>query len=337
MRYTSLGFFGLAMFACTADDLAENKTVTTPTAPAYLATMTHMEGDWDFDGPDGTAKFDLTVKKLEKGMAMFREAGGVMTVESEIPFATKALELNSDIFDVLMDEGFGVGTHCDIATTTVLSEDLITEEFARRKAPMDALIGAENNLNCSGGGGRSDWIVGANNAGFKFLNGLVGFHYLAMDESERPEGWTDDYILNQGHSHDPAPVDFYERIHPFMMDDATDFEADVPGAVLANAGELGSLVGFEERSLGKTCPTNCPLTETDVALAIEAIDEALSIRDPERLMKVDVYLSLSLFKEENADLVTLFIDTVNTEFVDTGRIEWATQAEVYESYVAMTE
>ena len=61
------------------------------------------------------------------------------------------------------------------------------------------------------------------------------------------------------------------------------------------------------------------------------------VRDPERLMKVDVYLSLSLFKEENTDLVTLFIDTVNTEFVDTGRIEWATQAEVYESYVAMTE
>ena len=307
-------------------------------APAYIATMTHLEGDWSYsEGEGGDLRFQWDNNKIRDAMTLFEQEGGVMTVESEVPFATKELEMNEGIFDELLARGMGVGTHCDISSRLDISAEEMAEEFRLRKAPMDQLVGAENNLGCSGGASESDWATAASMAGFKYLNGLVSFHYLSMPVEARPGPiWTDEYIYN-GHNHEPAPQDLSHRVHPFMMANANDFEPDENGVILANPGELGRLASFYERSQGKTCSTACPLTEEDVELAIAALEEGLGVRDASRVLKMDVYLPLSEFTDEKMPMVAKFIQRVNEEFVDTGRLEWATQAEVYEGYVEWNE
>ena len=306
----------------------------TDEAPAFIATMTHLESGWNYDGPDGDAKFDIDVLKIRTGMDIFSAAGGIMTVESEVPFSTKALALNSPIFTDLLAANFGVGSHCDIKSTLDISDEAMAEEFLLRKEPMDLLIGANNNLGCSGGASKSDWVLGAHLAGFKYINGIVGMHYLSMDEDARPEGWTDDSILNGGHFHDVSPVDLAHRMHPFMMADATDFEPDADGVILANPGELGSLPNFAELEKGQSCSNGCALTSEDVDVAIAKIEESLAVRDAGRVFKVDLYLPLMLFTEANRAVLESFIEQVNTTFVETGRLQWGSQRDVYEAYVA---
>ena len=67
--------------------------------------------------------------------------------------------------------------------------------------------------------------------------------------------------------------------------------------------------------------------------AVEKLNEGLEVRDPDRVVKMDVYLPLILFTDDNRDALGVFIDTINEEFVDTGKLQWATQRQVYEAYL----
>jgi hypothetical protein len=201
---------------------------------------------------------------------------------------------------------------------------------------MDELLGAENNLGCSGEGGESDWVIAADIAGFKYIDGIVGFHYLSMPEENRPDGYTDTAIYSD-YYHNPAPADFEQRIHPFMMADATDFVADDDGVILASAGELGALSGMAENAAGESCGGSCPLTQEDIDIAIETLRSGLEVQDPTRVIKMDFYLPLKIFSEANTLLLTAFIEAVNTEFIETGELQWATQRQVYEGYVTWNE
>jgi len=304
-------------------------------APLFITTMTHLEGSWNYGGPQGHDKFDVDVDKIVLAMNTFEPHGALLTVESEVPFSTAATEWNSDIFDQLMARGHGVGTHCDIVPDQpVLPPPEIAAQFSERKVLMDALIGEENNLGCSGGQGRNDWIVGAHLAGFKFVNGIVGFAFLSMPLDNRPDGWTDEYILEDGHHHDPVPVDLEDRIHPFMMDDALDLVPDVPGKVLLSAGALGRLDGFAEAAQGVSCNPSCTFEDADIEAVFDRIDEAIALHDPTRVGKMDVYFPLSIFKSDNIPFIDAFLSRLKEEYVDTGKITWATQKDIYDAYIS---
>ncbi|MFP6687642.1 MAG: hypothetical protein VB934_23180, partial [Polyangiaceae bacterium] len=64
------------------------------------------------------------------------------------------------------------------------------------------------------------------------------------------------------------------------------------------------------------------------------IEESLAVRDAGRVFKVDVYLPLVVFSEANRAVLESFIEQVNTKFVETGRLQWGSQRDVYEAYVA---
>jgi len=353
IRFALMGALTLALGCAEAQDKTQdaapedsntaiNDAATTPKdsssapkAPIFITTMTHLEGNWDYGGDNGEKKFQLDVGKIQTAMDTFDAHEALLTIESEIPFSTMAKKVQSDIFDQLIARGHGVGTHCDIKPDVpVIPVDEFSQEFAVRKAPMDDLVGAANNLGCSGGQGRNDWIAGAHLAGFKFIDGVVGFGYLSMDEDKRPEGWTDDYILKEGHYHDNIPVDLAKRIHPFMMDDATDMVPDVPGKVLMSSGGLGRLDSFADQEEGIKCNPNCTLEDKDVDAVFKRIDEALAVHDPARVGKVDIYFPLSMFKPNNLAHIDTFLAKLKKDYIDTGKLTWATQRGVYESYVA---
>ena len=323
--------------ASTSDSAKGADTGTAPKgkAPIFITTMTHLEGNWNYDGKQGRDKFDLDVTKIGVAMDTFDAHVALLTIESETPFSQAAIKWESDIFTKIQARGHGVGTHCDIdPKQDVIAVEEFAKQFTERKSLMDQLVGADNNLGCSGGQGRNEWIGGAHIAGFKYIDGVVGFGYLSMPLENRPEGWTDDYILKEGHFHDNIPIDLAERIHPFMMDDATDMVPDVPGKVLMSSGGIGRLDNMADTEKGAGCAPKCTLEDDDIEAGFRRIDEALAVHDPERVGKIDIYFPLSIFKAANLPRIETFLARLKTDYIDTGKLQWATQSQVYETYVS---
>jgi len=211
------------------------------------------------------------------------------------------------------------------------------EEFAsllrENKELVDALVGAENNRGCSGAGGVNDWALAAHLAGFEYLDGIVGMHYLSMPLSNRPDAsWTDDYILDEAF-HFEALLALQDRIYPFLVSDAMDFEPDPDGILLVSSGGIGRLdcmVEYAETGMGAG---GCPLAEDDVDVLLAAILEIDEIRDRSRIAKVTLYLPVGIFVPDNEDILRLFLAQMQ-DLAERGVIEWATQAQVADAYFA---
>ena len=329
------GVFDLTLKATEMDNSEE---IEPAGAPIFITTMTHLEGNWDFSGNDGKEKFDQKILSIELAMDTFDKYDALLTIESEIPFAKAAIEWSSDIFQAILNRGHGAGTHCDISPLQpILSIEEFSEQFRERKVLMDTLIGVENNLGCSGGQGFNDWILGASAAGFKFIDGIVGYAFLSMPLEKRPAGWTNDYIIEQGHYHDNVPVALAERIHPFMMEDASDFIPDKPGRILLSAGGLGRLDGFADEERGESCRPRCSFEHEDIDAAFRRIDEALNLHDINKIGKIDIYFPLSSFSTKNISYIESFLSRLKDEYITPGKLKWGTQRAVYDAYTSLID
>jgi hypothetical protein len=297
-----------------------------------MTTMTHMEHGFDDDINRNV--FLLHIEQLTYGMDLADEYGAVLTVESEQPFAIANVTWNRNFMAEILARGHGVGTHCDFGfRDEVMPVERYSRSFAENKALVDDLVGPENNLGCSGGGGANDWAIAASLAGFKYLDGIVGMHYLAMPLENRPApSWTDDFIYNEGY-HRNTPVDLYQRIYPFMVADATDFAPDENGVILVSSGELGALALMAEGTAetGGSC-RDCPLTTEDVDALVRLIREVDRNRDPARVAKLTVYIPVSDFVPENEAVLRYFFEQVRI-LEQEGLIAWATQLQVYQAYL----
>lgn len=301
--------------------------------PILITTMTHLEGNW-LEAASNQVYFSRQASLVRRGMDVAEEYGAVLTIESEIPMAEGMTTFDDNLLAEALERGHGVGTHCDISPKTEFSDEEMTDEFLRRKELIDALVGTDNNLGCSGGGGPSDWYTGAVGAGFKFIDGGVGFHYLALPPSERPEGWTNQKIATE-YYHDPAPQDFEQYFHPFLISEVG-FTEDPDGDLLMSGGTLARVENISEVggwSFHETtdCPKNtCPFTEEDAQAAIEFIREFAENDDRSRPAKITFYFATQAFETANDEALKAFFAAMQ-ELVDEGLVEWASQREAYET------
>lgn len=301
-------------------------------APLFLTTMTHMEQGFTDDRDQ--AVFLHHLEQLTYGMDLADEYGAILTIESEQPFAIANVIWNRNFMAEVVARGHGVGTHCDFGFhDEMMSVERYSRFFAENKALVDALVGPESNLGCSGGGGVNDWARAATLSGFAYIDGVVGMHYLSMPLANRPDAtWTDDYIVTTGF-HINAPVDLYQRIYPFMVADATDFVPDTDGTLLVSAGELGPLY-MQAEGAAETdgrCP-DCPYGFDDVDTLVLLIREVDSNRDPGRVAKLSVYFPVADLSPENEAVLRYFFEQMQT-LASEGVITWASQLQVYQAYL----
>ncbi len=306
-------------------------------APLYLTTMTHMEGNFNDDRDQ--AVFLRHVEELRYGMDLADEYGAILTIESEQPFARANALWNLNIMAEIRDRGFGVGTHCDIGfNEPPMSVNQFAAMFTENKSLVDALIGAENNLGCSGGGSVNDWALAASQAGFKYLDGIVGMHYLSMPLENRPNStWTDDFIRD-GHFHLNAPVEMNQRIYPFGVANAQDFAPDPNPVIVVSSGELGLFSALAEQ--GREYGGGQILHDDEYTFDNADIDKLVSIiretdrtRDRSRIAKLCVYIPANAYVPENEAVLRYFFEQMQA-LEGEGLITWATQRQVYEAYVA---
>ncbi|OGO20634.1 MAG: hypothetical protein A2Z14_06080 [Chloroflexi bacterium RBG_16_48_8] len=305
-------------------------------APLFMTTMTHMEGNWNDDQNEGI--FLRHVEELRYGMDLAEEYGALLTIESEKPFARANTKWNLNIMAEIRDRGFGVGTHCDIGyKEPPISVEKFAAMFTENKSLVDALIGAENNLGCSGGGSVNDWALAASQAGFKYLDGIVSMHYLSMPIQNRPGSeWTDEFIRDE-HFHLNSPTDLYQRIYPFEVANAQDFLPDENPVIVVSSGELGLFSAMAEKGReygGGPILHDDEFTfdKTDVDALLEKIQEVNQNRDRTRIAKLCVYLPANAYVPENEEVLRYFFELMQT-LQEQGIITWATQRQVYEAYV----
>lgn len=319
-------------------DGSTTPAITVPSAggdaPLYMTTMTHMEQNFDDD--KNQAIFAKHIQELTYGMDLADEYGVVLTIESEQPFARANSIWGNNFMAEIVRRGHGVGTHCDFGFhKELMPTEQYAQFFAENKMLVDALVGPENNLGCSGGGGVNDWATAASLAGFKYLDGIVGMHYLAMPLENRPNStWTDDYIYNVGY-HLGAPLDLYERIYPFGVANARDFVTDANPVIVVSSGEVGLLAGIAEgvgEVGGDPCRPECILTSADVDALVAKVRDIDQNRDRERISKVTVYLPANVFISENEAILRYFFEQTQI-LQQQGIITWASQKQVYVSYL----
>jgi hypothetical protein len=305
-------------------------------APLYMTTMTHMEGAFTDDRDQGV--FLRHVEKLRYGMDLAEEYGALLTIESEKPFARANTLWNLNIMAEIRDRGFGVGTHCDIGFNEPPSSvEKFAAMFAQNKSLVDALIGPENNLGCSGGGSVNDWALAASLVGFKYLDGIVSMHYLSMSIENRPgPEWTDEFIRD-GHFHLNAPVDLYQRIYPFEVANAQDFRPDENPVIVVSSGELGLFSALAEKGRevggGPILPDDeYTFDNADVDALVEKILGVDQNRDRTQIAKLCVYLPVNAYVPENEGVLRYFLEQMQI-LQERGIITWATQRQVYEAYV----
>lgn len=311
-----------------ANQTAAAPTSTGETAPFYISSMTHMEGNWEDDTIQPL--FQKHVGQMRYAMDLFDEYGAKLTFESEQPFAKANSIWGVNILKEVVDRGHGVGTHADFGADkkVTLSLEELTEDFKANKALVDDLVGAENNRGVSGGTGPTDWVLAASAAGFDYLDAVTGFGYLSMDESERPDGWTDQYIRTVAY-HDSIPVDFEQRIYPMWLKDATDLIPDEDGVIVDMNGDVGELASLAEGR--STCNPDCEFTQDDITAFTDAIDQALELRDPNKVTRLNLHIPLVLLDPKNETLLRSFLAAIQS-YVDKGEVKWATQLEAYEAF-----
>ncbi len=315
-----------------SDTLTDEDTKTG--APIYFATMTHMEGSWTDDRVEEL--FDRHVEQLRHALELAESYNAKITIESEQPFAKANTIWGVNVMKEIVDAGQGVGTHCDINPRDKdLDVKQLTFELKKRKKIVDDLVGAKNNRGCSGAGTVTDWAVAMQQAGFKYVDGVVGFHYLPMPLSARPTGWTDEYIYESTY-HNAAPEDEDDRYHPFFVKDAKDFVADDGGKLLVSAGSVGTLQQLAEaKDEGveyAACAPDCELTKEDVDALTARIRAIAADHDGSQIGKIDMHIQADDWKSENDIVLKYFFEEIN-KLVDDGVIIWATQGEVYDAVV----
>ena len=291
----------------------------------YLTTMTHMEESHQDD--ENEMMFSIHVEQIRSGLALASEYSEKLTIESEKPFARANEIWNHNMLQEILDSGHGVGTHCDIGGifTEPVPQNVadFAAMFEENKALVDALVGAENNKGCSGGASTVDWVLASSQAGFEYIDGLVGGHYLSMPVENRPsDQWTDDYIVNV-RFHSYAPYDLEDRIYPRLLADAQDFEHDDDGVIAVMAGGVAS---FVDNCMGDK---PCTMTAENVDTLVTDIEDIEEFRDKLQFTKLTVYLSVGQLDEE--ENFRYFLERME-QLQDDGIVQWATQLEAYEAY-----
>lgn len=297
-------------------------------APLYFSTMTHLEGGWT-QATESQFFFDRQAKYLRQAYEYAEQYGAVLTIESEIPMAEAMIKWGDNLLQEALDRGQGVGTHCDISPSSKMSHLELIQEFTLRKSAVDALVDPSENLGCAGGGGLGDWYVGAVGAGFSYLNGIVGFHYLAIPVSQRPTGWNNRAILSE-YFHYGAPVEDEKQYYPFFISQVG-FEEDPDGDLLVSAGDIGAIQSIAEldgeEGWEGDCDGECLFNREDVDVLVERIRTFAQHRDTSRVAKIQVYIATHYFDDSDMEYFFEAMETLQNE----GVMEWASQKEVYHS------
>ncbi len=321
----------LALLLGSSDGSAEDLEL-----PIFLTSMIHLEGGTNDDKDIRT--FMTTLGYLDDAMNLAEAYGAIQTIETERPFAIGSFRWAPGALNGVLLRGHGVGTHCDVGYPPATTQGDYWIALEGNKALVDYLVGSGNNWGCSGAGSHLDWVVGLARAGFHYVNGVVGMHYLAVDPWNRPPGYFDSEIRNGGLHHNQAPVDLLDRTYLRTLKDAKDMEHDEDGILVFSPGSFGKLQGIAEGaylSEEDTSGLTVELTPDDVDDLVELIKTIDMERDRSKVSKITIMSHARDWDHKNLKSTVVmgyFLGRMEMLAKD-GMIEWAAEKTVVETYL----
>jgi len=334
----AISLAALLLSACQPDrdtgpDLEPSELTESEEKPMLMTTMTHMEGGHKDDILEKV--FDTHVDQINYAMDLADEYDAILTIESEKPFARANTIWDHNIMAEIVERGHGVGTHCDIGATELMEYEDFVAALSENKELVDELVGEENNKGCSGAGGPNDWVQGALDAGFEYIDGLVGFHLLAFDLEDRIEPWTNKEVYG-GAYHYSIPVDYNDRLEFIQLADTEDWIDDNEGLVLSN-GEFGQLAYMAEGSWEECgnlgLENQCEFEMNDVDAFVEIVMDMDETRDHNEFAKLSLYFPSNHWMAPNEEVLRYFFSEMQ-KLQDQGIIQWSSQLDAVEAFLS---
>lgn len=230
--------------------------------------------------------------------------------------------------------GHAVGSHAGIGGTMGQTLSSFTLQAKMRYDQLSPLVKRLDHV--SGNCGNVDWITGIADAGFKFSTAATVLCLYSMQPADRPAPYM---TLNCSSPTDPTchksyPTALAQRIHPWRAQDSGHWLTDsASGRVVIFPGS-GTLPCLQEEatSSGTSLPS-CTLTQEDVTRAMEELDGAIALSDPNQINSFYwVWGSWSLSAAE-APVLDVFLAEVDKR-IAAGKVRWATVPAIYDAYVS---
>jgi hypothetical protein len=320
---------GLSIVALSASGVYARDLTVGTAPPIILTIMTHTDGTY------ATADaFAADKKRIQRGIALYRDSGVKMNLEASKDFATADINASgarATFLKSVVRNGNGVGTHCnDVRAFTTTSDAALQTTITNNKRIVDSALAdqAIHNVSISGICSNKDWVKAAQGATFKITDAGTGLCYLSMPESARPTDW-DDTAIKTTFFHDPAPFDFANRISPMRLLDAADFTPDALGVLVFSNGELGELDSLAEGRIN--CAPSCTLDAADFAIVYAAIDHVIAQRDPAKVGRINMHIPTKLFNRTDEALLRPFLAELKA-YADAGKIVFGTQEDVADTF-----
>ncbi|MEA3446026.1 MAG: T9SS type A sorting domain-containing protein [Bacteroidota bacterium] len=291
--------------------------------PVYFAMMLHIEDNWHDD--TDSMIFVIHANQLRNAVGFVKPWGAKFTAECSIPFALGCTNWSDNVLQSLIDSTMGVGSHSNQST-----------HFNFTKTLVDNLVGSSNNRGISGGTGLLDsanvnnWVDSATLAGFSYKDGLVYSAYLQIPQNERPDSVSDAEIAN-GLSHNPAPEDFYTRIHPHRVSSASTWHTDTTGPIMLLTGSLGGIAGVGDST--DCFSSGCTFDFADVdSIKAHIIRAIINAQNTGEFTVIYVFTQLNTYTLANKPMYNYLFQSL-APFIASGNLEYKTMGEIYDEFV----
>lgn len=292
--------------------------------PLLLGISIHVEG-WE-DEAENKEKFLVHRRAVEQMAIEASEAGMILTFELSRSFMTATRIWEDDIIDVLVGHGQGIAVHADIGGRGNPTLNELVRPLREMRITLENL-GAKT-THVSGICSRGPWIEAALEAGYTSTSGAVEYCLTSLDEENLPEGHQDIASCSSPslcHGEPPMSVD--QKLHPFLVDDSSDFLAELPTAREADAllliiGEAGHSVSCLAEHDGGGA--GCSAASDDLPFVAQSVEEyLLAMSTPIHSASQTAILSWSWSVGESpSEGFTTELAELIAPYVDSGQIQW---------------
>lgn len=286
--------------------------------------MVHLEGR---TFPNATV-LDGFATEIRGYADVFARHGARLTLEAK-ECVQASNQFHNDFLVRLNSQGHHVAIHADLGgrPNPSYTLDRMIADLRTRRTELDMLGISYRHV--SGVCANIDWPRAVRETGFEFVSGVVAYCLQSLPAEQRPPEYRD--CIDAAHCHDPWPLTFAERLHPWRVrigTSWTDWRVDDPSGEIVIMPTVRSF-NCAEGTEGTSCDP--ALSASDIDDDVAAIEQALTMVDPNR---VNAFVfSWSIGARQDPAMLDAFLSRLDG-LVASGRVRFATLPEMYDAFVA---
>ncbi len=285
-----------------------------------FTVVLHLEG-WD-DG-NKEISFRKHTEQLRAYADLFERYGAKMTLESK-EIIDGCINWNDNVLLEMQSRGHAIGIHADAGGEQNASVRSIARTLSDMRTKL-ASLGIEATF-ASGTASKANWVEACKRAGIDTVSCMVAYGLWSLDPALRPDGFEPYKTPSDGHA--PYPFELEHRVHPWLMDDGSNWILPDPnGAILLIPSGL-SLNGASEELNGERVHES-ELTQADIDAWRTVLPRVVAASDSGQVNTF--YAVWSFGKAVDLEMLEQWLQLID-EYVSAGSVRWSTIPEMATLY-----